>query len=166
MTLRVLFYMLVAACVTSVQTTSAQSKPSGAVTSSGPTQETIDRLLKYETAALDHFQQVLAPTLRCYRADKESRQLCDGMITTLKDEAQQAAQNIARYLTSRTPGDLFDTYVHLQFLLKEIEIFSIEDEYNGDHNHKALAEGYNSFVKLTEGAFTGEMKQIIGSCAR
>ena len=60
------------------------------------------------------------------------------------------------------PADLFDTYVHLQDLLKD-EIFSIEDEHNRDHNHQALAESYNSFVKLTRVWFTLEMKQIIGS---
>ena len=56
--------------------------------------------------------------------------------------------------------------MHLQDLLKDIEIFSIEDEHNRDHNHQALAESYNSFIKLTGVWFTLEMKQIIGSCAR
>ena len=87
------------------------------------------------------------------------------MRVTLSDDAQTVKKDIARYRASRTPADLFDIYAHLQFFLESIDIFSVEDEYNGDHNHLALAKTYNSFVKLTEGAFAGLMKQITSSCA-
>ena len=101
MTSRTLPYMLLVACVTGAPTTSAQSNPRAATGSSGLTQETIDRLLKYESAVLDHFLQVLAPALRCDRAIGEFRQFCPDMVKNLQDEAQQATQDIARYRTSR-----------------------------------------------------------------
>ena len=40
-------------------------------------------------------------------------------------------------------------------------MLSFEDEYNGDGNHNALAESYNSFIKLTDVWFTGEMRKVI-----
>lgn len=162
-----LLSLVVAACVICVPSSFAQANRSVVAVSSGPVQQTIDHLLKRESEALDHFQHVLSPALRCDPADTEFRPTCHGMVTKLQDEAQEARQDIDLYRRSPNPAaaDLFDIYVHLQFLLKDIEIFSVADEYNGDGNHQALAEGYNSFVKLTEGWFTGEMKQIISTCA-
>jgi hypothetical protein len=63
--------------------------------------------------------------------------------------------------SARHPVDLFNAYVDLQSLLKDIEILAIEDEFNGNHNHDAIAEGYNSFVKLTDVWFTGEMRKMM-----
>lgn len=93
----------------------------------------------------------MAPTIRCEYADSSIRQICHDMLAKLRDEAQQARREIVRYRASSTrqPIDLFDVYVDLRSLLEDIQILAIEDEFNGNRNHDALAEGYNSFIKLT-----------------
>ncbi|HKD78861.1 MAG TPA: hypothetical protein VKH81_04160 [Candidatus Angelobacter sp.] len=167
MTLRGLLCVLLVAFGTGAPSSSAQSKPSAAA-SSGSTKENISLLLARESEALAHFQQVLAPGIRCDQGAKEFRQTCHDMVAKLKDEAQQAQRDIAQYRASDAgqPADLFDIYDQLQFLLKDIEILSIEDEYNGDGNHHALAESYNGFVKLTGVWFSGEMRKVILALSR
>jgi hypothetical protein len=90
------------------------------------------------------------------------------MLTKLRDEAQQAKRDIAQYRTSgdRQPGDLFDIYVELQSLLKDIQLFAVEDEFSGNRNREAVADGYTSFVKLTDVWFTGELRETMRSLAR
>jgi hypothetical protein len=68
--------------------------------------------------------------------------------------------------SARPPVKLFKTYVDLQYLLKDIQILSIEDEYTGNGNRQALAEAYNSFIKLTGAWFAGEMEDVIRACER
>jgi hypothetical protein len=103
----------------------------------------------------------VAPAIRCDQADKNYRESYRSMLMKLRDEGQRAEQDIALYRRSGQPVDLFNNYVDLQFLLKNIELFNLSEQYNGDRNHQALATAYNSFVKLTEGWFTGEMREVI-----
>src|ERR1700758_3990883 len=130
---------------------SAQSNPSAVAAASRSTQQRIDLLLQRESEALDRYQQQVE-SMRCAHADHDFGQTCHDMLAKLRDESRQAKQDIVLYQTSsaRHPVDLFNVYVDLQSLVKDIEILAIEDEFNGNHNHDALAEGYNSFVKLTD----------------
>jgi hypothetical protein len=43
---------------------------------------------------------------------------------------------------------------------------TMEVEFNGNRNHEALAEGYNSFIKLTGVWFTGEIRETMRNLAR
>lgn len=167
MTLRGILCVLLVAFGTGAPLSSAQSNPSGAA-SSGSTEEEINRLLARESEALAHFQEVLVPAIRCDQGVKEFRQTCHGMVAKLKDEAQHCQGDIARYRASdaRQPADLFDIYDQSQFLLKDIQILSIEDEYNGRGNSNVLAESYNGFVKLTGVWFSGEMRNVIVALSR
>ena len=168
MTLRRLLYSLLAVCVIGVPSSSAQSGPSAVAAASKSTQQRIDLLLQRESEALDRYQQQVELAIRCDHADHDFGQTCHDMLTKLRDESRQAKQDIVLYQTSsaRHPVDLFNAYVDLQSLLKDIEILAIEDEFNGNHNHDALAEGYNSFVKLTDVWFTGEMRKMMRNQAR
>src|SRR5712692_8771181 len=122
---RLLPYLLLFACVTRVPSSSAQSEPCAVAARSSPTQlqQRIDQLLRRESEALDHYQQRVAPAIRCEYADNSIRQPCHDMRTKLRDEAQRAQREIARYraFSARQPVDLFDIYVDLQSLLKDIE---------------------------------------------
>jgi hypothetical protein len=166
MTLRRLLYLLLAACVIGVPSSSAQSDPRAVAAASRSSR--IDLLLRRESEALDRYQQLVEPAIRCDHADDDFGQTCHDMLTKLRDESRQAKQDIVLYQRSsaRHPVDLFNIYVELQSLLKDIEILAIEDEFNGNHNHDALAEGYNSFVKLTDVWFTGEMTKMMRNLAR
>lgn len=168
MTLRRPFYLLLAACVICVPSSSARSDPSVVASASKSTQQKIDLLLQRESEALDRYQQQIAPAIRCDYTDKHVRQACNDMLTRVRDEAQQAKYRIAEYRTSgnRQPTDLFDTYVDLQRLLQDITVFNIEGEFWGNRNREPLAAGYNDFVKLTEVWFTGEMRDTIRDLAR
>ena len=123
----------------------------------------IDLLLQRESEALAHYQQRVAPAIRCDYADKDVRQTCNDMLTKVRDEAQQAKHLIAAYRTSgnRQPTALFDIYVDLQSLLQNISVLGIEDEFWGNRNREPLAAGYNSFIKLTAVWFTSEMRETI-----
>lgn len=167
---RLLPYLLVFACVTRVPSSSAQSEPCAVAARSSPTQlqQRIDQLLGRESEALNHYQQQVAPAIRCEYADDSIRQPCHDMLTKLRDEAQRTQREIVRYRASsaRQPVDLFDIYVDLQCLLKDIESLALEDEFNGNRNHEALAKGYNSFIKLTDVWFTGEIRETMRNLAR
>jgi exonuclease VII large subunit len=167
---RLLPYLLLFACMTHVPSSSAQSEPGAVAARSYPTQlqQRIDQLLRRESEALDHYQQRVAPAIRCEHADNTIRQTCHDMLTKLRDEVQQAQREIARYRTSSAlqPIALFDIYVDLHSLLEDIEILAVEDEFNGNRNHEALAEGYNSFIKLTGVWFTGEIRETMRNLAR
>jgi len=164
---RLLPYFLLLACAIRVPSSSAQSEPGAVAARSSLTKDRIDLLLRRESEALDHYQQQVAPAIRC-DADNSIRQPCHDMLTKLREEAQKAQREIARYRASsaRQPVDLFDIYVDLQSLLEDIQIFGVEDEFNGNRNREALAEGYNSFIKLTDVWFTGEMREMIRILAR
>jgi hypothetical protein len=138
MALRGLLYVLLAAGVTGVPPSSAQFNPGGAAASSGTMEQRIDRLLQHESEALELLQKQLLPAIRCDQGAKDYRETCHDMRTKLKDEAQKVQQDIALYRTSRQPVDLFDDYVDLQFLWKDIQIFGIADECNGDRNREPL----------------------------
>ncbi len=167
---RLLPYLVLFACLTRVPSSSAQSEPNAVAAQSSPTQlhQRIDVLLQRESEALDHYQQQVAPTIRCEYADSSIRQICHDMLTKLRDEAQQARREIVRYRasSSRQPINLFDIYVDLRSLLEDIQILAIEDEFNGNRNHDALAEGYNSFTKLTGVWFTGEIRETMRNLDR
>jgi hypothetical protein len=60
-------------------------------------QQTIDRFIQLTSDALDHFQQVLAPALRCDQADKNYRETCHVMRENLSYDAQTVKKDIARY---------------------------------------------------------------------
>ena len=88
------------------------------------------------------------------------------MLTKMRDESQRAKQDIVLHQTANTrqPADLFDIYVELQSLLKDIDTLAIEDEFNGNRNRDALAEADNAFVKLTGVWFRGEMRKMFDNC--
>ena len=164
---RLLPYFLLLACVTRVPSSSAQSEPGAVAARSSQTKDRIDLLLRRESEALDHFQQQVAPAIRC-DADNSIRETCHDMLTKLREEAQKAQREIARYRASsaRQPVDMFDIYVDLRSLREDILILCVEDEFNGNRNREALAEGYNGFVKLTDVWFTGEMREMMRNLAR
>jgi hypothetical protein len=168
MTLRRLFNLLLVACVIGVPPSPAQSDPCAVAAASGPMQQRIDLLLRRESEALDQYQQQVEPAIRCNHADQGFGQTCHDMLTKLRDESRQAEQDIALYQKSsaRHPVDLFNIYVDLQSLLKDIGIFAVEDEFNGSRNRNALAQGYNSFFKLTDVWFTGEMRKMMRNSPR
>ena len=159
---RQLLNVALAACVTAIPSSSCAIHTQTAATSDA-TRQTVDLLLSRENEALDRFQQSVVPALRCDQNGKEARQICHDMRGKLSDEARLAKQDIARYQTSidRPPVELFRAYVDLEQLLNDIQIVSIEDEYTGNGNRQALAEGYNSFIKLTGAWFTGVMGDVI-----
>jgi hypothetical protein len=81
-----LLNVALAACVTAIPS-SSRADPVQAAASSVSTRQTVDLLLRREVEALDHFQQSVAPALRCDQADKDARQSCDAMRGKLSDEA-------------------------------------------------------------------------------
>ncbi len=167
MTQRQLLNLVLFTCATAIPSSScvthAQTR---GVKDTG--QQTVDLLLSRESKALDSFQQSVVPALRCDQADESARQSCDAMRDKVSNEAREAKQDIARYRSpsDRLPEELFGAYVELDRLLNDIELFSIEDEYTGNGNQKALSEGYNSFIKLTGVWFTGVMGDVIRASAR
>jgi hypothetical protein len=161
---RALSNLLVVAFVTTVPLGSAQSDRSAAASR----QQTIDLLLVRENEALDRYQRHVAPTIRCDYADGGVRKSCDDMLTKTRDDAQQAMQRIAMYRAAgtRQPADLFDIYVDSQSVLQDITILGLLDECWGNRNREALAQGYNSFIKLTGVWFPGEMRETIRDSAQ
>jgi hypothetical protein len=129
-------------------------------------EQRIDRLLQHESEALELLQKQIVPAITCDHAGKDYRETCHDMSTKLNDEAHKVQQDIAVYRTSRQPVDLFNDYADLQYLWHDIQIFGIEDEYNGDRNHQPLAKAWNTFIKLTDGWFTGEMSEVIRTLTR
>ena len=168
--LQLLSCLLLITSLIRVSSSYAQSPQSAVAARSDPTQlqPRIELLLRRESEELDHFQQQVAPAIRCDNTDDRILQACRDMLTKLRDEAQQAKRDIARYRTSseRQPGDLFDIYVELQAVLKDIQLLGVEDEFSGNRNREPVAQGYNSFVKLTDVWFTAEIRETMRSLTR
>lgn len=126
-------------------------------------QQNIDLLLLRETHALDRYDEEVAPGIHCnyYRADV--RQSCKDILAKISDDAENARRAIVQYRTSvsRQAVVLFDAYVDLTDLLHGIETLSIIDDLNGAPNRNSIATGYNSFVKLTDAWFTGELRETL-----
>ena len=95
--------------------------------------------------------------------------VCHDMREKLRDEANAALKKIDRYralpAAQRKPAEFYDIYDLLSFMLHDIEIFMIEDEYTGQANKSPLAESYNSFIKLTGVWFNGEIRNTMASLA-
>jgi hypothetical protein len=127
----------------------------------------VEMLLTRETEELTNFRSKLAPEIRCEQSDPNVRMTCHDMREKLRDEAKDAQKKIYRYRATpaaqRKPAELYDIYDLLSFMLHDIEIFNIEDEYTGQANKATLAQAYNSFIKLTGVWFSGEIRNTIAS---
>ena len=156
---RLIPYVLLAASANMIPSCLAQSDEG---TKAGPSQREIDMLLLAETQALERYEQELAPEIRCEYV-KNVRQTCHDMLIKTREDAERAKDAIARYQTygARQPVDLFDAYLAARTVLEDIQTLALVDEYNGKINQVILAKSYNSFIKITDAWFTGEMRDTI-----
>ncbi len=146
-----------------LQLMSAQTQPCPAADKHQPAQrERLESLLKQESEALSHLQE-LVPAIGCQYADRTVSENCQSFVLNLKDEANEASSDIAKYRSERSPKpeELFDIYVRSEWILNQIGTLLEIDEFNGHRYQKPLADAYNHFIKLTGAWFKGEMREVI-----
>ena len=165
--LRLLPVLLALACANFAQTNTTESTSGCAqAPPPGPDLKTrIDMLLTRETEALDRLQHQYLPAMRCDQENADVRAACRSFVGNLGERAGGARKEIAAYRRQPQPAKLFDVYTQLRDILEEIEIFMTQDQFNGDVNKQALAQSYNSFIKLTGVWFSGEMRNTMASLA-
>ncbi len=127
-----------------------------------PQRERVELLLKRESEALAHLQQVL-PAIRCEYLDQTLSENCRSFVLNLQDETKEASDGIAKYRSERNPKTekLFDIYVNLEWMLTQIQNSSEADEFNGRLYQTQFADAYNTFIKVTGVWFKGEMREAI-----
>ncbi len=144
---------------------SAQTQPRLASNQNPPPQrERLELLLKRESEALAHLQQLL-PAIRCEYHDHTVREDCRSFVLNLRDEAKEVSKDIAKYRSARNPKPekLFDIYVNSEWILTQIQNNSEADEFNGRLYEIQFADAYNTFIKLTGVWFKGEMREVIST---
>jgi hypothetical protein len=124
--------------------------------------ERLEKLLESEVEQLDHLQRIL-PKINCAYRDGRMAESCRTTVSHLGEVARDLKGQIGKYRSSADPSrsELFDIYYRAESLLKEIELLMSQDNVQGALNRAALAEAYNSFIKLTDVWFTGEVRNII-----
>jgi hypothetical protein len=144
---------------------SAQTQPCPAsIENQPPQRQQLELLLKRQSEALAHLQQLL-PAIRCEYHNHTVSEDCRSFVLNLQDETKEVSIDIAKYRSERNPKPekLFDIYVSSEVILKQIEDLSEIDEFNGRFYPIPLADAYNSFIKLTGVWFKGEMREVIST---
>jgi hypothetical protein len=115
----------------------------------------VDSLLRSASERLDHYQQQIAPDIRCADENEEAlRFACEVYLEKVNSAVQDAATKIADYrgLTSPQSVNLFDIYEDFHRIMDNLELlaaYSEAHELHSQRNHDLFTDSYNNFIKLT-----------------